>query len=88
MLGNPGSGRGTRNVWANKSNDSRMETGQGNPRPQMVNNNNAKVEEDNDGEDDSIGDDAFDDSDDELLTDEIDSNSIQKSHETRKIIDH
>ncbi|KAK8601493.1 hypothetical protein V6N12_051325 [Hibiscus sabdariffa] len=73
--------------WANQSNDSRMATGRGNPRPQMVNNNNAKVEEDNDGDDiddDSVGDDAFDDSDDELLTDEIDSDSSQKSHETRK----
>ncbi|KAK8491162.1 hypothetical protein V6N13_076353 [Hibiscus sabdariffa] len=47
---------------------------------------NAEVEKDNgvdDIEDDS-DDAAVDDSDDELLTDEFDSDSSQKSHETRK----
>ncbi|KAK9032085.1 hypothetical protein V6N11_056368 [Hibiscus sabdariffa] len=85
MRGNAGLGRGTGNGWTNQSNESRMRTGRGNLRPQMVNNNNAKVEEDNDDiDDDSVGGDAFDDSDDELLTDEINSDSSQKSHETRK----
>ncbi|GMI92843.1 SUPPRESSOR OF GENE SILENCING 3 [Hibiscus trionum] len=125
MRGNAGSGRGTGNAWANQSNDYRMATGRGNPRPQMVkksldNNpmphnpairpplehgwnwqsrpgsniskgsqvsNGKDNEEDNDGDDiddDSVDDDAFDDSDDELLTDEFDSDSSQKSHETRK----
>ncbi|KAL4318667.1 hypothetical protein GQ457_18G001100 [Hibiscus cannabinus] len=84
MRGNAGLGRGTGNAWANQSNESRMRTGRGNPRPQMVNNNNAKVEEDNDDiDDDSVGGDAFDASDDELLIDEINSDS-SKSHETRK----
>ncbi|GMI81161.1 SUPPRESSOR OF GENE SILENCING 3 [Hibiscus trionum] len=51
------------------------------------NNVNAEVEKNNDVDDiDDDSDDAAvdDDSDDELLTDEFDSDSSQKSHETRK----
>ncbi|KAE8696264.1 SGS3-like protein [Hibiscus syriacus] len=47
------------------------------------NNVSAEVEEDNDIDDDS-DDNAIDDSDDELLTDDFDSDSSQKSHDTRK----
>ncbi|KAK8481967.1 hypothetical protein V6N13_144666 [Hibiscus sabdariffa] len=129
IRGNPGSGRGTGNAWANYGHDSRMATSRGNPSPQMSLDNsknnqvppntvirpplehgwnwqarpgsnpskglqfgngsdnvNAEVEKDNgvdDIEDDS-DDAAVDDSDDELLTDEFDSDSSQKSHETRK----
>ncbi|KAE8673927.1 SGS3 [Hibiscus syriacus] len=42
-----------------------------------------EVEEDNDIDDD-LDDNAIDDSDDELLTDDFDSDSSQKSHDTRK----
>ena len=48
---------------------------------------NTEVEKDNDiddVEDDSNGDDDVDDSDDELLTNDLDSDSSQESHETRK----
>ncbi|KAG4180264.1 hypothetical protein ERO13_A10G158700v2 [Gossypium hirsutum] len=50
------------------------------------NNVNTEVEEVNDIDDveDDSDDNAIDDSDDELLTDDFDSDSSQKSHETRK----
>ncbi|MBA0744705.1 hypothetical protein Gogos_007318 [Gossypium gossypioides] len=130
MRGNAGPGRGTGgNAWANHGADSRMASGRGNSRPQIVNksldnhqvpsnpvirpplehgwnwqsrtgsnpskgfqdgyekdNVNAEAEKDNDVDDieDDSDDVAADDSDNELLTDEFDSDSSQKSHETRK----